>query len=281
MDDHRLHSLIKRLTALNNAVIAFSGGVDSTFLVRVAILSGIRFLAVTGESDTVPRLDIQNAMAMAGEYNFAHRIIRTNELEDERFLENTRERCFFCKNGLFTQLRTIAEEEEYTYVLDGSNADDLNDYRPGLKANRKHGVISPLIDTGMAKKDVRELSKALGLETWDKQSSPCLSSRVIYGSRITSGTLLMIAESENFLRKLGFTTVRVRTSGSTASIEVGEHEVERFTSSELCRTVREKLQAIGYREIRIDLEGYRSGKLNTERYGQNNSMTILIDDRIR
>lgn len=281
MDDHRLHSLIKRMTALDSAVIAFSGGVDSTFLVRVAVLSGIRFLAVTGESDTVPRQDIQNAMAMAGEYNFAHRIIRTNELEDELFLVNTRERCFFCKNGLFTQLRTIAEEEGYTNVLDGSNADDLNDYRPGLKANRKHGVISPLIDTEMSKKDVRELSKALGLKTWDKPSSPCLSSRVIYGSRITSGTLLMIAESENFLRKLGFTTVRVRTSGSTASIEVGEHEVERFTSSELCRTVREKLQAIGYREIRIDLEGYRSGKLNTERYGQNNSMTILIDDRIR
>jgi len=269
------------MTALDSAVIAFSGGVDSTFLVRVAVLSGIRFLAVTGESDTVPRQDIQNATAMAGEYNFAHRIIRTNELEDELFLENTRERCFFCKNGLFTQLRSIAKEEGYTNVLDGSNADDLNDYRPGLKANRKHGVISPLIDAGMAKKDVRELSKALGLKTWDKQSSPCLSSRVIYGSRITSGALLMIAESENFLRKLGFTTVRVRTSGSTASIEVGEHEVERFTSSELCRTVREKLQAIGYREIRIDLEGYRSGKLNTERYGQNNSMTILIDDRIR
>lgn len=279
MDDHRLHSLIARLKTLDNSIIAFSGGVDSALLVRVAVLSGIRFLAVTGESDTVPRQDIENSQSMAGEFHFEHRIIRTGELEDERFLENTLERCFYCKDGLFTLLRAIAENEGFLYILDGSNADDLDDYRPGLKANRKHGVISPLIEAGLTKKDVRELSRTIGIRTWDRPSSPCLSSRILYGSRITSGALFMISEAENLLRKLGFITVRVRTSGRSASIEVGEREVGRFASSELCREIRRGLWDIGYREIKIDLEGYRPGKLNAEGYGRNAGKIISIDDR--
>jgi len=278
MDDQRLSSLISLLKNCNNAIIAFSGGVDSTFLVRVAVLAGIRFIAVTGASETVPAHDIEIVKKIVVEFGVAHRFIDTGELADERFLRNDRERCYYCKEGLFALLKHLADRERFDHILDGSNADDLTDHRPGLRANRKYGVISPLAETGLGKDDIRELSRGLGLRTWDMPSSPCLSSRIVYGCRIDTGMLSMIAASEDLLRGLGFRIVRVRTEGTTASIEVDKQEVERFSSSSIRSKVMEGFRRIGYKDIMIDMEGYRSGKLNSETPDLRTNSCVRIED---
>jgi uncharacterized protein len=262
MSDTRLHSLIKELKKRDNAVIAFSGGVDSTLLVRTAAMVDIRFLAVTSSSETTPLHDLENAKRIALDFKIVHRIIKTRELNDRTFSSNSPDRCFFCKDMLFTDLRKLATAEGYEHILDGSNADDEHDFRPGLRANRKHGVISPLKDAGLSKRDVRELSRELGLSTWDAPSSPCLSSRFPYGERITLQGIQMVSRAEEYLRSLGFRIVRVRTAGGNASVEVGVDEIDRLRDHELRDRVTGELKKIGYQSVHFDDEGYRSGKLN-------------------
>jgi uncharacterized protein len=278
MSDLRFDLLVKKLRSLDRSLVAFSGGVDSTFLVKAAHLSDIRFYAVTANSETMPRLDFETAGKMAAALGVEHRIIVTKELDNDRFTANSRDRCFHCKDGLFSSLKKIAEEEGYFYILDGSNADDMRDYRPGLKANEKHGVISPLCDAGLGKEDIRRLSRMLGLPTWDRPSSPCLSSRLPYGVRITKEALKMVALAEDLLRSMGFRVVRVRTSGTKAMIEVEADELVKFQSGDVIDKISEGFKKIGYSEILVDREGYRTGKLNNERYGVENSRLVALAD---
>ncbi len=258
----RYKRLLSILKSLDSAVVACSGGVDSTLLVKAAKDSNIRALAVTGQSPTIPSVDLNEAIAMASEIGLPHRIIRTAEMQRQEFRENNRERCFFCKDTLFGELKTLARREGYQWVVEGSNLDDLKDYRPGLRARDLHGVRSPLIEAGFTKNDIREISRALGLKTWNRPSSPCLSSRFPYGLPITEEELRMVEEAESFLRGLGFRGFRVRHHGELARIEVGEEDIERFFDPVLRKDVVSYLRGLGYKFISLDLEGFKSGRLN-------------------
>jgi uncharacterized protein len=191
-----------------------------------------------------------------------HRVIKTDELSIEEFVSNTPERCFFCKDELFKKLAAIASSEGYNYLLDGSNTDDKLDYRPGMRAAAKYHVRSPLIEAGLSKKEIRELSSQLGLSTWNKPSSPCLASRFPYGQRITKDALKRIEEAEEFLRGLGFQEVRVRDHDMVARIEVNEKEINLLLTPENRRLVSEKLKFLGYSFVSLDLDGYRMGSMN-------------------
>ncbi len=258
----RYKRLLSILKSLDSAVVACSGGVDSTLLIKAAKDSNIKALAVTGKSPTTPSADLNEAISMASEIGLPHRIIQTSEMQRREFRENNRERCFFCKDTLFGELKTIALKEGYQWVVEGSNLDDLKDYRPGLRARDLHGVRSPLIEAGLAKEDIREISKALGLRTWDRPASPCLSSRFPYGFPITGKELRMVEEAESFLGGLGFSGFRVRHHGDLARIEVVEKDIERFFDPLLRGKVVSHLRGLGYKYISLDLEGFMSGKLN-------------------
>jgi uncharacterized protein len=260
MHEDRLKSLIEVLKGMESALLAYSGGVDSTFLLKALKLSGIRALAVTGCSETTPSRDMDDARRMAGEIGVEHRLIETSELENGDFSKNSPDRCFYCKDGLFSRMRAIAQKEGLAHVLDGSNFDDLDDYRPGREAAAKHGVRSPLMEAGFTKKEIREASRALGLSTWDKPSSPCLSSRFAYGRSITLEGLRRVAEAEEFLRSLGLEDLRVRDHGELARVEVPEKSIDSIMRAR--EAVVGKLRALGYAFVCLDLEGLRSGSMN-------------------
>lgn len=268
-EDPRLGNLIDILRSAGSAVVAYSGGVDSTFLLKAAALSGMRAFAVTGISPTMPEQDLLDAKVMAAEVGVPHLIIRTSELERDEFRRNPPDRCFYCKSVLFGRLRAIAESDGYAHLLDGSNLDDVDDWRPGRKAALAYGVRSPLIEAGLRKEDVRDLSRALGLRTWNKPSSPCLSSRFPYGETITVEALKRVEEAEKFLKSLGFGELRVRHHGDTARIELAVDELPRMLDPETRRAVTEKLRSLGYSFVSLDLEGFRSGKMNIVRAGFN------------
>ncbi|MEC4686661.1 MAG: ATP-dependent sacrificial sulfur transferase LarE [Nitrospirota bacterium] len=258
----RYKKLLSILRSLDSAVVACSGGVDSTLLIKAAKDSNIKALAVTGKSPTTPSADLNEAISMASEIGLPHRIIQTSEMQRREFRENNRERCFFCKDTLFGELKTLALKEGYQWVVEGSNLDDLKDYRPGLRARDLHGVRSPLIEARFTKEDIREISKALGLRTWNRPASPCLSSRFPYGFPITEEELIMVEEAESFLKSLGFSGFRVRHHGDLARIEVRVEDVGRFFDPFLRKDVVAYLRGLGYKYISLDLEGFKSGKLN-------------------
>lgn len=257
-----LRKLIDILSGMESAVIAFSGGADSTFLVKAAVLSGMRAAAVTAVSPTLPERDLEDAQAMAKTIGVPHMLIDTGELGVSDFAKNPVDRCFYCKDELFGKLREIALSGDYRFVLDGSNLDDREDWRPGRKAAAKHGVRSPLLEAGMGKEEIRRFSRELGLPTWNKPASPCLSSRFPYGTPITAEALRQVGEAEKFLRSLGLDELRVRHCRETARIEVREEEISRLLSPDTRRAVVAKLHSLGYRFVSLDLEGFRSGKLN-------------------
>jgi len=254
--------LLSLLTDAESAVLAFSGGVDSSFLLRAMKMAGIRFLAVTGCSETVPEKDIKQAVSFAEQEGAEHRLIRTNEMQNELFITNPPDRCFYCKQDLFRRLREIAESENYRFIFDGSNADDLNDYRPGRKAAARYDVRSPLAESCLSKQDIRLLSKDLGLETWDRPASPCLSSRFPYGQRITPGLLKRVEKAEEFLKNLGISTVRVRVHEDMARIEVPEQDMSFFLEKDVRSSIADALRAFGFSFVSLDLEGFRSGSMN-------------------
>ncbi len=258
----RYRKLLDILRGLESAVVACSGGVDSTLLLRAVKDSRIRALAVTGKSPTTPSADLEEAVAMAAAIGIPHRIVPTAEMQRREFRENTRERCFFCKDTLFGTLKGIAHDEGYRWVVEGSNTDDLKDYRPGLRARDLHGVRSPLMEAGLAKKDVREISRALGLRTWNRPASPCLSSRFPYGLAITEERLRMVEEAESFLRRLGFREFRVRHHGDLARIEAAQKDIGRFLAPQVREEVVSFLRGLGYKHVSLDLEGFESGRLN-------------------
>lgn len=258
--DQKLSSLIDRLKDVPSALLAFSGGVDSSFLLKAMKISGVPFLAITGKSETVPEKDLQQAISFALQEDVKHRVIMTGELQNESFVNNPPDRCFFCKEDLFRRMRQIAEEECSEAVFDGSNADDLKDFRPGRKAAQLYGVQSPLAEAGLSKDEIRQLSKKLGLDTWNRPSSPCLSSRFPYGQRITLPLLRRVEKAEEFLRSIGIETVRVRIHNDVARIEVPEHEMATMLKNR--QAVVDRLKSFGFNFVSLDLEGFQSGSLN-------------------
>lgn len=265
---NKFDKLLNYLVSLKNGVLAYSGGLDSTFLLYAIKESGIPALAVIGKSVTMPRQDLDTALQMVETIGLRHRIIETSELLDERFTSNPSNRCFYCKDALFGSLHNVAKKEGFDNIFDGSTIDDLRDYRPGLMAKELHNVISPLIIAQLNKDEIRQLSKEKGLKTWNKPASPCLSSRLPYGQRITIEALTMIESAEEALREMGFKKdLRVRMHGSIARIELDQEELK-AAITKLNDNLREQIvtrfREIGFSYVTLDLEGYISGKLNRQ-----------------
>lgn len=243
--------------------MAFSGGVDSTFLLKVAHDElGEGVLAVTASSETYPQREKREALRLAQELSVRHRIIHTRELENPDFANNPPQRCYFCKKELFSKLKNIAESEGIVYVLDGSNYEDLSDFRPGAKAADELGIRSPLKEVRLLKKEIRQLSRKLGLSTWQKPSFACLSSRFPYYTEIDLKNLKKVERAEEYLRKIGFSQFRVRHHGQIARIEVAANEFPNIIKKDAIEKIIRKFKKIGYIYITLDLEGYRTGSMN-------------------
>lgn len=262
----KLNRLKKRLSELGSMVIAFSGGVDSSFLLKVAhdTLPRKSVMAVTAVSDTYTRSELKQAKRFAEALGVEHKIIFTDELEDDNFARNPVDRCYYCKKVLFTKLKALAEERRLKFVVDASNHDDKKDYRPGSIAKEEKGVISPLQEAGMTKEEIRRFSRKLGLDTWDLPAMACLSSRIPYGERIQKSTLQKIEDSESFIKRSGIKQVRVRYHRDIARIEVEKNDIKRFLKPKFCDKIIKKLKSLGFRYIVLDLEGYRTGSLNKD-----------------
>lgn len=245
------------------ALIAYSGGIDSTLVAKIAYdVLGDRALAVTAASPSLLPEELEEAKIQAATIGIPHRIVQTHEMDNPNYTSNPVNRCYFCKSELHDTLKPLAEELGYPYVVDGVNADDLQDYRPGIQAAKERGARSPLAEVGVSKAEVRQLSQQLGLPWWDKPAQPCLSSRFPYGEEITIAKLQRVGRAEIYLRKLGWENLRVRSEGDTARIELLPANIKDFILTTDLQSLVCAFQELGFIYVTLDLEGYRSGKLN-------------------
>lgn len=248
---------------MEQALIAYSGGVDSTLVAKIAYDAlGDRALAVTAVSPSLLPEELEDAKIQAATIGIPHKIVQTHEMENPNYTSNPVNRCYFCKSELHDTLKPLALQLGYPYVVDGVNADDLHDYRPGIQAAKERGARSPLAEVGVTKVEVRQLSQQLGLSWWDKPAQPCLSSRFPYGEEITVAKLQRVGRGEIFLRKLGWQNLRVRSEGDTARIELSPEQIKDFVLETDLQKVVSAFQDFGFLYVTLDLEGYRSGKLN-------------------
>ncbi len=261
--DPRFARLVEILESLGHVAVAYSGGVDSAFLLKVAHgVLGARAVGVLGVSESLDRNELDAAKRTAEVLGVPIRVVETHEYEIPEYRKNDGGRCYHCKNELFSVVKELARREGIPYVLDGSNADDAGDYRPGLRARDEHGVRSPLLDASLDKAAIRAMSHALGLPTWDKPAAPCLSSRIPYGMPVTAEKLRQVEAAEACLRSLGFRVSRVRHHEQVARVEVPRDDFPRLLEPEVAARVIDGVKKAGFLFVALDLEGFRSGSLN-------------------
>jgi len=261
--DRKLKGLEKNLKKMGSVLIAFSGGVDSTFLLKVASdVLGDRVMALTSSSPIHFTFELKEAKDLARQLEVKHLIAHSRECGNEDFIKNTADRCYFCKKELFKELKRIASKNNLRFAIDGSNYDDFRSFRPGKKALRELGIRSPLAEAGLRKKEIREISKKLSLPTWNRPSQTCLATRIPYGERITRKKLERIEKGEEFLKSLGLKEVRLRDHGNIVRIEVSPKEIRILVKGNVRKKVINRLKKLGYVYISLDLEGYRSGSMD-------------------
>jgi pyridinium-3,5-biscarboxylic acid mononucleotide sulfurtransferase len=263
MLNEKLDKLKASFAQMEQALIAYSGGVDSTLVAKIAYdVLGQGALAVTAVSPSLLPEELEDAKIQAATIGIRHQVIETHEMENPNYIANPVNRCYFCKSELHDTLKPLAKQLGYPYVVDGVNADDLHDYRPGIQAAKERGAFSPLAEVGVSKLEVRQLSQQLGLPWWNKPAQPCLSSRFPYGEEITVAKLQRVGRAEVYLHKLGFLNLRVRSEGDTARIELPPEHIKDFVLKTDLQSVVAAFQEFGFIYVTLDLEGYRSGKLN-------------------
>lgn len=258
----KLEKLKKIISVYGSCLVAFSGGVDSTFLLKIAslVLPRNKLLAVTAKSPTFPKEELQAVKGLAKRLGVRHKIIRTQEFKNKRFVSNPVNRCYFCKKELFRTFNSLARKMKLNFVVDAGNLSDRSDFRAGEIAKKELKIRSPLCEAGLTKNDIRKLSKKLGLDTWDKPSLACLASRIPYGVRLSKPLLNRINKAELILRNLGFKQVRLRHYNGLCRIEVSKNDISRLIKKR--SQVADRLKGLGYNYITVDLEGYRTGSLN-------------------
>jgi uncharacterized protein len=261
----KINRLVDFMKSMQHCVVAYSGGVDSAVVAKIAALVlGERAKAVMAVSPSVATGEVESAKTLAEEIGIDFHLIHTSEMEDPRYLKNDERRCYYCKQGLYLALKEFVREFPHTTIANGTNTDDLGDYRPGLEAARELRVVSPLVEAGLNKQNVRQLAKQWNLSVWDKPATPCLSSRIAYGESVTPERLRMVDQAETYLRSLGFREIRVRYhAGDLARIEIPQGEVSRFATLAEDKKIANRFRDLGFRFVTLDLVGFRSGSLNS------------------
>lgn len=271
IDQEKIDHLEKVISDLHSVTVAFSGGADSALLLAMCsrVLGREHVLAVTADSPSLPRSELDETETLARELGVEHVIVATHEMRDEHYVSNPPDRCYYCKRELFTRIRALATDGRSRHLVYGATADDLGDLRPGMQAAEAAGAVAPLLEAGFTKEDVRSLSRQLGLRTWDKPAMACLSSRFPYGTRITPEKLQQVELGEDFLRRQqGFSQVRVRHHGDIVRIEVPIADFSRLLNETTCQQISSYFKKLGYTYVTLDIDGFRSGSMNESlRYG--------------